>query len=459
MQQNQAINRQETDDVTQENGLHVATGAGSISPLSLLRQRDFRLLWIGEAISLIGDQFYLIALPWLTLQLTGDPLAVGGVLAIAGIPRALFMLIGGAFTDRFSPRLIMLSSNLFRMVLVALLALMVFGGVIQLWMLYLFALLFGLADAFFYPAQGAIVPQIVEKEALQSANAIVQGTAQLSLFLGPVLAGTVIAFFSGNGTGSDSNFSGLAIAFGIDALTFLASAISLWLINCSFTETAVTDNNENESMTRLIKSAFSYVVRDTVLRAFTIINAAISISMTGVMAVGIPVLANARFEEGAAAFGLIMSAMGAGSLIGMGVAGILPKPRAGLFGPMLLLVTAISGIGLILFPAIPTVWLAAANTFVLGISNGYVMILLITWLQMRTPPTMVGRVMSLIMFTSVGLAPVATAVAGALIKLSLTGLFVGSGVLLLGIISVAILNPAMRAMQPNPLPTELNELE
>ena len=69
------------------------------SLMSLLRVRNFRLLWIGEAISLVGDQFYLIALPWLVLQLTGDGLVVGTVLALVGIPRALFILVGGAFTD------------------------------------------------------------------------------------------------------------------------------------------------------------------------------------------------------------------------------------------------------------------------------------------------------------------------------------------------------------------------
>ena len=72
--------------------------------LKMLRSRNFRLLWIGEAVSLLGDQFTLIALPWLVLQLTGDALAMGTVLALAGVPRAIFILLGGALTDRFSPR-------------------------------------------------------------------------------------------------------------------------------------------------------------------------------------------------------------------------------------------------------------------------------------------------------------------------------------------------------------------
>lgn len=114
------------------------TNERNVSPLQrVLRQRNFRLLWIGEGISLLGDQFYMIALPWLVLKMTGDALAVGGVLAVAAIPRALFMLIGGAFTDRFSPRTVMLGSNLLRMIIVTLLTVLVIAGSTNLWMLYI----------------------------------------------------------------------------------------------------------------------------------------------------------------------------------------------------------------------------------------------------------------------------------------------------------------------------------
>src|SRR5262249_18742292 len=115
-------------------------------PASPLSVRNFRLLWIGESVSLLGDQFYMIALPWLVLQITGSALALGTVIALGGIPRALFMLIGGALVDRFSPRTVMIVSNAVRLVLVALLAVMVLTNTIRLEMLYLFALAFGLAD-------------------------------------------------------------------------------------------------------------------------------------------------------------------------------------------------------------------------------------------------------------------------------------------------------------------------
>lgn len=116
-----------------------------------LKTRDYRMLWIGQGISHLGDQFHLIALPWLVLTLTHDPLQLGFVLALAGIPRAVLMLIGGAFADRHSPRTIMLVSDALRFVLAGMLAFTVLTGTVQLWMVYALALAFGVVSGFFMP--------------------------------------------------------------------------------------------------------------------------------------------------------------------------------------------------------------------------------------------------------------------------------------------------------------------
>ena len=120
----------------------------------ILSLRDFRLLFVGASTSLLGDQFALIAIPWLVLKLTGDPLALGFVLALVGIPRAAFMLLGGVFTDRFSPAcLIMLISDIIRFILTGLMAFVVFTEIVQLWMLYAFGLGFGLVARFRCPSR------------------------------------------------------------------------------------------------------------------------------------------------------------------------------------------------------------------------------------------------------------------------------------------------------------------
>src|SRR5512144_3341092 len=128
-----------TDTLSREQET-TTTNASLVNVLGIC---TFRLLWICEGISLLSNQFYMIALPWLVLSLTGNALAVGTVMAMAGIPRALFMLVGGALTDRFTPRKLMISSNLARMLLTGLLAALVATNLIQIWMLYGFALFFG----------------------------------------------------------------------------------------------------------------------------------------------------------------------------------------------------------------------------------------------------------------------------------------------------------------------------
>ena len=299
--------------------------------------RNFRLLWFGETISLLGDQFYLIALPWLVLKLTGDAFAMGTVLALGGIPRALFMLVGGAVTDRFSPRNVMLVSNVLRLILTALLTVLVLAGQIQLWMIYVFALAFGLADAFFFPAQSAIVPRIVNKDQLEGANALTQGTAQLSLFAGPVLAGVMIALLGGGSTSVDGvpEVRGIAYAFLFDALTFVISAFTLWLMRTDQPSESDADTKDAGGVISAIRAGLLYVWNDVPLRIFFLLIAISNLLIMGPFIVGIPVLADTRLPEGAAAFGIIMSAFGGGSLLGIVLAGTLPRPPAKRMGVIL----------------------------------------------------------------------------------------------------------------------------
>ncbi len=407
--------------------------------MSVLRNRNFRLLWIGEGISLLGDQFYLIALPWLVLSLTGDALVVGTVLATAGIPRALFMLVGGALTDRFTPRTLMIHSNLARMVLTGLLAALVATNLIQLWMLYALALFFGLADAFFFPAQTSMVPKLVDRDQLQAGNAMIQGTAQLSLFVGPVVAGLLVSWLDG---GAKQSTSGIALAIAIDSLSFLASVTALRLIRIETADERAAKGTGGVFAS--IREGLLYVWNDVTLRMVFPITMGLNLLINGPFAVGIPVLARTRFSEGAAAFGLILSLFGGGALMGAVAAGMLPKPSKKWLGTVSLSVISLMGVGLAVIGVAPSMQIAAAAGLLMGIANGYANIMLITWLQQKVAPEMTGRVMSLVMFAAVGLNPVSNALAGMLIGLNITVLLVCAGIMMtLFTLSVAF-SPAVR---------------
>ncbi len=220
--------------------------------------RDFRLLFSGTTTSMLGDQFALIATPWLVLKLTGDPLALGIVLALEGIPRAVFMLLGGAITDRIAPRIIMLISDGIRFVLTALMALVVFTGAVQMWMLYAFGLAFGLVAGFAIPAGNSIVPMLVDEQDLQAGNSVMMGASQLVGFIGPTIAGILIGGFS-------KSPLGIGLAFGIDAVSFAVSAGCLWVMRGGGKRQAAGGSHEKESVWASILAGIKYLWDDKAL--------------------------------------------------------------------------------------------------------------------------------------------------------------------------------------------------
>jgi MFS family permease len=411
----------------------------------VLGNRNFRLLWIGEGVSVLGDHFYMIALPWLVLQLTGDSFAMGTVLALSAIPRALLMLVGGALTDRFSPRSLMLASNAVRFVLVALLTGLVFADRVEMWMLYTLAILFGVSDAFFYPAQSSMVPQLVKKDHLQVANSLVQGTMMLTMLLGPALAGMLIAAL-GDGHSESANMQGIAAAFGLDALTFLASLITLVFIKIPQNESHEVSENILES----IRSGLKFVWNDIPLRAFFFVVAAVTSFFNGPFNIGVPLLADTRFLEGAVAYGAILSAWGAGSLVGMTLAGILPRPHPKRTGTVLLILVSVMGLGLALLGVSTSMIFAATIGLVLGSVDGYINVFFVTWVQSRAPKAFIGRLMSLLMFSSIGLLPISMTLSGALSRVDVTLLLTVSGAIIALLGLVMTLNPTVRAMEPAP---------
>src|SRR5215467_9987366 len=135
-----------------------------------LKNSNYRLWLIGGTISFLGDQFYLVALPWLVLQQTGSAVAMGAIMMAGAIPRAILMLMGGALSDRMSARKIMMTTATARTVCVAVIGLLVWLHVLHTWELYALAIAFGVADAFAAPAQSAYMPSLVKRQQLVAAS-------------------------------------------------------------------------------------------------------------------------------------------------------------------------------------------------------------------------------------------------------------------------------------------------
>jgi MFS family permease len=401
-------------DMTAATDVSPAPRSGPGSMLRPLRLRDFRLLFTGETISLIGDQFHFVALAWLALELTGSGLALGSVLLVAGLPRMFLVLVGGALADRISPRSVMLVSNASRMVVVGALAILVISGRVEFWMLYPFALFFGAVDAFFWPAQGTIVPMLVDEGDLPAANGLTQGSQQLTGLLGPAIAGLFVAA------------AGTGWAFGIDAATFAVAALALYLIVGG--RRPASNGEEQPGMLRTIGTGVAYAWRDPAIRSLLLLSAALNFAFTGPVTVGLAWLANSRFDAGASGFGFMLAAFGAGALAGAIVAGSLGRVRE--LGWVTLGMSFAVGLLLGLVGLAPSVLVVMAIAALIGVGIGFVNVRIVAWLQARTPDEMIGRVMSLAMMGGVLMSPISLAVAGVLVDVgAATPMYVGAGAL------------------------------
>ena len=164
--------------------------AGRLRVLDALRHRDFRLLFVGQAVSLIGDAAFLTALGWRTFTLAGTS-RFGLVLVCQSTALLATLLIGGALADRYPRRTLMIVSDVARFAAVAGLAAVDASGHLSFASLLALATLMGFGDGFFYPAFGGIVPQVVEPQSLPSANSLIGVARWSSRLVGPSLAALV----------------------------------------------------------------------------------------------------------------------------------------------------------------------------------------------------------------------------------------------------------------------------
>jgi MFS family permease len=437
-----------------------------------LADRDYRIFWAGESISVLGDQFHFVALAWLVLQVTGSGLALGAVLTAAAVPRALLIILGGAIADRVEPKTLIFRSNALRALVVGIVAALIVSGRVELWQLVVMAVVFGAVDAFFYPAVSTFIPLLVPGDRLTAANGMFQATSQLIGLVGPAAAGIAVALV---GTG---------LAFVLDSASFALAAVAIMLVHGGLRSTALRAQQERAaaaavvpadaaavpapddaaavpaadeiaaeappSVWRSIREGASYTFRDPALRTLIILAAALNFAFTGPVSVGMPWLSERRFDAGSTGFGIMLSGFGAGALLGAILAGSIKSLRHR--GAVLMGVSASLGIGLGLIGVAPDVATVTVLMFTMGLGVGFINVIIVTWLQQRTETALLGRVMSLLMFASAGLAPLSLAVTGALIDVQPTLVFVASGALILVAVGLGMLWRADRLLGQDATP-------
>lgn len=381
--------------------------------------RNFRWLMAGALLSMTGDQFTLIALPWLVLGLTGDPLALGLVVALMGMPRAVFILVGGAVVDRHSPKRVMMLSRHASALLLALLAALTLAGQATLPVVYALALAIGLAQAFAIPSGTAM---------LQAANAAMLGMRQLAMLAGPLLAALLLAVAGaedGPGAGNGAGTRALGLAFAVDCATFVLSALTLARVRPRGDAPRAAEGG----VLRCVGAGLSMVWRDTALRTCFLYWGLVAFLVGGAMQVALPLLADGVLH-GASSLGILMGAHGAGTLLGMALAPLASRIALP-FGALLLAGDALAGLLLAPLGGVGALWQAVALVLALGVLAGFLQVAIFTWIGRRVPPQMLGRAMSIFLFIFMGLAPLSAAATGAILQhVTLATLYLASGMLL-----------------------------
>ena len=281
------------------------------------------------------------------------------------------------------------------------------------------------------------------KEKLEAANALVQGSEQVSGTVGPALAAAVVATV------------GLGTAFGLNALAFLIMAIIFWSTvrlsrkrDTELTPEQVRERSPdlaeaNASPLASIVEGVRYAWGDAPIRVMLFGLAAINVTAVGPVVVGGALLAEDRFG-GAGAFGVLLSAFGGGSLLGALVAGSLGRQRRR--GIKFLGLSALFGFALAALGFAPSLPVASAVAATMGISAGYLGVVLVAWMQDRVEHRFQGRMMSLVVLAAVALDPVSYALAGIMTEVGIEALFVSAGALMLLAVLVGLANRTVRTL-------------
>ena len=361
--------------------------------LGPFRLRDFRLLFAGELISLLGTAVAPIALAFAVLELTGSATDLGYVLAAGWAPQVVFILVGGVLGDRLPRTLVMVGANLLCAAAQGVAAGLLLAGVAQVWQLALLQAVRGTATALFFPAAQAVVPEIVETELLQPANALIRLAQNGSTVLGAGVGGILVAAAG----------PGWAVAF--DAATYLASALILVWVRVS----------------RVVREAGQTIVRDLVegwnefrsrewLWVIVVCASVGNLVATASFGVLGPLIAK-LYLGGATAYGAILASQGVGFIAG-GVLSLRWRPQRPLLVSILCLLPTAAEIAC--YAAVRETAVIAAVAFVAGLGIEVFGVNWITALQQHIPRQVLSRVSSYDALGSFVFIPLGLVIAGPL---------------------------------------------
>ena len=352
-----------------------------------LRSRDFRLLWSGQTISLVGDGAFLVALGWKSFELTGSKSTLALVLMAHGTAMLATLLIGGALADRYPRRTLMIVSDLSRCaVMVALFAIDSRGN-LELWTLIALAVLYGAGDGFFYPAYGGIVPLVVDEHHLASANALTGLSRQAAFVVGPALAGALYGL------------SGASTVFALNAASFVVAAALLGLARPRQFE-----RDEPQGTVKEILDGLRYVLGVPWLWITIFLASFILMIAMAPYTALLPAFVEEQFGRGVGSYGLLFTLQSLGMAVGSIAFGQTNPSRRRVI--IMYLLFAANDLCVIAMALTHSFELACAFVTLRGVCIGYGIGVWSTLLMQQVPSAKLARVTSLDFFGSFALIPV-----------------------------------------------------
>jgi MFS family permease len=361
--------------------------AGRARALHALRSRDFRLLWSGQTISLVGDGAFLVALGWKSYELTGSKSTLALVLMGHGAAMLTTLLIGGALADRYPRRTLMIISDLSRCAVMVVLAAVDASGSLELWMLIGLAVGYGLGDGFFYPAFGGIVPLVVDQHHIASANALIGLSRQGAFVVGPAAAGALYGV------------AGSAAVFGFNAASFVVAAVVMWLAR-----PRAYEPEEPKGTIPEIVAGLRYV-RSVPWLWITIFLAAfiLMIAMAPYTAL-LPAFVQEQYGRGVGSYGALFTLQSLGMAFGSLAFGQTNPSRYRVI--IMYVLFAVNDLCVIAMALTHSFALACAFVGMRGLCIGYGIGVWNTLLMQQVPSSRLARVTSLDFFGSFALIPV-----------------------------------------------------
>jgi predicted MFS family arabinose efflux permease len=372
-----------------------------------LHHRDFRVLWFGACASSIGTWMQSLAENWLVLSLSASAFYLGLDAFLQQLPIMLFTLIGGVVADRHDRRLTLMASQWVQLATAAILAVLVFFGVIHIWHILMLSFITGTAQAFGGPAYQSLIPSLVGKQDLTNAIALNSIQFNVARMVGPLLAGVTLAAFKRAGVVDTTAY---AACFALNAFSFLLVIVSLMSLHIKHVPAPRTHNMMGE-----LHQGLQYVRQERSIMALMVLGAATTFFGIPMLTL-LPVFAKDVFGSGVEGYSALLAFSGAGAVAGSMIVAWLGRfPR---MGRTTLLVQVFFAAMITVLALNRSLYASYLLLFVSGMALMIVLSCITSLVQLIAPNEMRGRVMSIYLVAFRGGMPLGSLVSGYLASIS-----------------------------------------